>query len=163
MSPIKQEEAKKQVESMLVHGFVRPSDSHFSAPVLFLPKKDGSLRFCIDYHWLNKKMVKNRYPLPLLEELFVWLGGAKVFNKIDMWLEYSHMPVWIENVHKTAFKTRWELYEFLVMPFGVTSAPTQSMNIMRDLLGEYLDKSVVVFLDNVLIYSASPRDHAEHF
>ena len=82
MSLLELDEAKKQIESMLEHGFVRPLDSPYGAPVLFVPKKDGSLRFCIDYRWLHKKTVKNRYPLPLPEELFDWLGTAKVFNKI---------------------------------------------------------------------------------
>ena len=107
-------------------------------------------------------MVKNRYPLPLLEELFDRLGSAKVFSKIDLWSGYWQMPVKPGDVHKTAFKMRWGLYEFLVMPFGVTNAPAQFMNMMNALLGEYLDKFVLVFLDNVLIYSANPQDHAEH-
>ena len=162
MSPLELEEAKKQIESMLDHGFVRPSDSPYGAPVLFVPKKDGSLRFCIDYRWLNKKTVKNRYPLPLPEELFDRLGSAKVFSKIDLRSGYWQMPVKPGDVHKTAFKTRWGLYEFLVMPFGVTNAPAQFMNMMNALLGEYLDKFVLIFLDDVLIYSANPQDHAEH-
>ena len=162
MSPLELEEAKKQIESMLEHGFIRPSDSPYGAPVLFVPKKDGSLRFCIDYRWLNKKTVKNRYPLPLPEELFDRLGSAKVFSKIDLRSGYWQMPVKPGDVHKTAFKTRWGLYEFLVMPFGVTNAPAQFMNMMNALLGEYLDKFVLVFLDDVLIYSANPQDHAEH-
>ena len=162
MSPLELEEAKKQIESMLEHGFIRPSDSPYGAPVLFVPKKDGSLRFCIDYRWLNKKTVKNRYPLPLPEELFDRLGSARVFSKIDLRSGYWQMPVKPGDVHKTAFKTRWGLYEFLVMPFGVTNAPAQFMNMMNDLLGEYLDKFVLVFLDDVLIYSANPQDHADH-
>ena len=135
MSPLELEEVKKQIESMLEHGFIRPSDSPYGAPVLFVPKKDGSLRFCIDYRWLNKKTVKNRYPLPLPEELFDRLGSAKVFSKIDFWSVYWQMPVKPRDVHKTAFKTRWGLYEFLVVPFGVTNAPSQFMNMMNALLG----------------------------
>ena len=100
-SPLELAEAKKQIESMLEHGFVRPSDSPYGAPVLFIPKKDGSLRFCIDYHWLNKKTVKNKYPLPLLEELFDQLRSAKVFSKIDLRSWYRHMPVKPKDVHKT--------------------------------------------------------------
>ena len=107
-------------------------------------------------------MVKNKYPLPLPEELFDWLGSARVFSKIDLWSGYWQMPVKPGDVHKTAFKTRWGLYEFLVMPFGGTNAPAQFMNMMNDLLGEYLDKFFLVFLDNVLIYSANPQDHADH-
>ena len=147
---------------MLEHGFIRPSSSPYGAPVLFVPKKDGSLQFCIDYRWLNRKTVKNRYPLPLPEELFDRLGSATVFTKIDLRSGYWQMPVKPEDVHKTAFKTRWGLYECLVMPFGVTNAPAQFMFMMNDLLGEYLDKFVIVFLDDVLIYSANPHDHIEH-
>ena len=147
---------------MFEHGFIRPSEYPYGGLVLFVPKKDGSLRFCIGYHWLNKKTVKNRYPLPLPEELFDRLGSAKVFSKIDLRSGYWQMPVKLGDVHKTAFKTRWGLYEFLVMPFGVTNAPAQFINMMNALLGEYLDKFVLVFLDNVLIYSANPQDHAEY-
>ena len=124
MSPLELEEAKNQIQSMLEHGFIRPSDSPYGSPVLFVPKKDGSLRFCIDYRWLNKKTVKNRYPLPLPEELFDRLGNARVFTKIDLRSGYWQMPVKPGDIPKTAFKTRWGLYEFLVMPFGVTNAPT---------------------------------------
>ena len=162
MSPLELEEAKKQIKSMLEHGFIRPSDPPYGAPVLFIPKKDGSLRFRIDYRRLNKKRVKNRYPLPLPEELFAGLGSAKVFNKIDLRSGFWQMPVKPGDVHKTAFKMRWGLSEFLVMPFGVTNALAQFMTMMNALLDEYLDKFVLVFLDDVLIYSANPQDHAEH-
>ena len=113
MSPLELEKARKQIASMLKHGFIRQLDSPYGAPILFLPKKDGSLRCCIDYRWLNKKMVKNRYPLPLLEELFNLLGNARVFSKIDLRSGYWQMPVKPKDVHKTAFKMRWVLYEFL--------------------------------------------------
>ena len=112
MSLLELEEAKKQIESMLEHGFVRPSDSPYSAPILFVPKKDGSLRFCIDYHWLNTKKVKNKYPLPLPKELFGQLGTAKVFSKINLRSRYWQIPVKLEDIHKMAFKMRWGLYEF---------------------------------------------------
>ena len=147
---------------MLEHGFIRPSDSPYGAPVLFVPKKDGSLRFCIDYRWLNKKTVKNRYPVPLPKEMLDWQGSAKVFSKINLRLGYWQMPVKPREVHKIAFKTRWGLYEFLVMPFGITNAPVQFMNMMNALLAEYLNKLVLIFLVNVLIYFANPQDHAEH-
>ena len=100
---------------MLEHGFIRPSDSSYGAPVLFIPKNDGSLWFCIDYRWLNKKMVKNRYPLPLPKEMFDWMGTAKVFSKTDLRSGYWQMPVKPRDIPKTAFKTRWGLYKFLVM------------------------------------------------
>ena len=125
--------------------------------MLFAPKKDGGLPFCIDYRWLNKKTVKNRYPLPLPEEMFDRLGQAKVFSKIDLKSGYWQIPVRQEDVQKTAFRTRWGLYEYLVMPFGLTNAPAQFMDMMNVLMGEYLDKFVLVFLDDILIYSASGR------
>ena len=124
MSPRELQEAKDQIQSMLEHDFIRPSDSPYGSPILFVPKKDGSLWFCIDYCWLNKKTVKNRYPLPLLEELFDQLGNAKVFTKIDLRSGYWQMPVKPRDIPKTTFETRWGLYEFLVMPFGVTNAST---------------------------------------
>ena len=108
---------------MLEDGFIRLSDSPNGSLVLFVPKKDGSLRFCIDYHWINKKMVKNRYSLPLPKELFDRLGNAKVFTKIDLRSGYWQMPIKPRDIPKIAFKTRWGLYEFLVMPLGVANAP----------------------------------------
>ena len=162
LSPLELDEAKKQIEYLLEHKFIRPSDSPYGAPVLFAPKKDGGLRFCIDYRWLNKKTVRNQYPLPLPEEMFDRLGGAKVFSKIDLKSGYWQIPVRKGDVQKTAFKTRWGLYEYLVMPFGVTNAPAQFMNMMNDLLGDFLDRFVLVFLDDILIYSANIDQHADH-
>ena len=137
---------------MLEHGFIRPSDSPYGASVLFAPKKDGGLRFCIDYRWLNKKAVKNRYPLPLPEEMFDWLGNAKVFSKIDLKSGYLQIPVRPGDIHKTAFKTQWGLYEYSGMPFGLANAPAQFMSMMNDLLGNYLDRFVLIFLDDILIH-----------
>ena len=111
---------------------------------------------------MNKKTFKNRYPLPLIEGLFDRLGSARAFNKIDLQSGYWQMPIKLGDVHKIAFKMRWGLYEFLVMPFGVTNALAQFMNMMSDLLSEYLDKFIFVFLEDVLIYSANPQDHADH-
>ena len=123
LSPLELAEAKKQIEMLLEHQFIRPSESPYGTPVLFVPKKDGGLRFCVDYRWLNKKTIRNQYPLPLPEELFDRLGGAKVFSKIDLKSGYWQIPVREGDVQKMAFKTRWGLYEYLVMPFGVTNAP----------------------------------------
>ncbi len=162
LSPLELEESKKQIEYMLEHGFIRPSQSPYGAPVLFAPKKDGGLRFCIDYRWLNKKTVKNRYPIPLPEEMFDRLGGSKIFSKIDLRSGYWQVPIRPGDIQKTAFKTRWGLYEYMVMPFGLTNAPAQFMGMMNDLLGEYLDKFVLVFLDDILVYSRSIEEHAEH-
>ena len=123
ISPLELMEAKNQIQEMLEHEFIRPSDSPYGAPVLFVPKKDGSLRFCIDYRWLNKRTTQNRYPLPLLEEMLDRLGGARVFNKIDLKSGHWKMLVREEDILKTTFRTHWGLYEFLVMPFGVTNGP----------------------------------------
>ena len=162
LSPLELAEAKKQIEYMLEHGLIRPSDSPYGAPVLFALKKDSGLCFYIDYRWLNKKTVKNRYPLPLPEEMFDRLGNAKVLNKIDLKSGYWQIPVRPRDVHKIAFKTRWGLYEYLVMPFGLTNAPAQFMSMMNDLLGDYLDRFILIFLDNILIYSANVQEHTEH-
>ena len=160
LSPLELQEARTQIEYLLEHKFIRPSDSPYGAPVLFVPKKDGGLRMCIDYRWLNKKTVRNRYPLPLPEELFDRLGNARVFSKIDLRSGYWQIPVRADDIQKTAFKTRWGLFEFLVMPFGVTNAPAQFMGMMNHLLREYLDLCVLVFLDDLLIYSANMEEHA---
>ena len=162
LSPLELEECRKQIQYMLDKGFIRPSDSPYGAPVLFVPKHDGGLRFCIDYRWLNKKTIKNRYPLPLPEEMFDRLGGAKVFSKIDLKSGYWQMPMRQEDIPKTAFKTRYGLYESLVVPFGVTNAPAQFMNLMNDLLQDYLDEFILVFLDDIFVYSQSMEDHARH-
>ena len=162
LSPLELEEAKKQIQYMLDKKFIRPSDSPYGSPILFVPKPGGNLRFCIDYRWLNKWTIKNRYPLPLPEEMFDRLGGAKVFSKIDLRSGYWQMPVREGDIPKTAFKTRWGLYECLVVPFGVTNAPAQFMHLMNDLLCDFLDEFVLVFLDDILIYSRTMEEHAEH-
>ena len=162
LSPLELEESKKQIAELLENGYIQPSDSPYGSPILFVQKKGGSLRMCVDYRWLNKKTVRNRYPLPLPDELFDRLQGAKVFSKLDLRSGYWQMPVRSEDVPKTAFRTRWGLFEFLVLPFGVTNAPAQFMNMMNDLLADYLDVFVLIFLDDILIYSRSPEEHAKH-
>ena len=162
LSPPELEECRKQLQYLMDKGFIRPSDSPYGAPILFVPKQDGGLRFCIDYRWLNKKTIKNRYLLPLPEEMFDRLGGTKIFSKLDLKSGYWQMPMRQEDIKKTAFKTRYGLYESLVVPFGVTNAPTQLMNLMNDLLQDYLDEFILVFLDDILIYSRSMEEHVEH-
>ena len=162
LSPLKMAEAKKHIKYMLEHGFIRSSNSPYGAPVLFTPKKGGGLHFYIDCHWLNKKTVKNRYPLPLLEEMFNWLGNAKVFSKIDLKSGYWQILVRPGDVHKIVFKIWWGLFEYMVMPFGLTNAPMQFMSMMNNLLQEYLDQFVLMFLDDMLIYSANVQEHVEH-
>ena len=130
LSPLELEEGKKQIEYMLEHGFIRPSESPWGAPMLFAPKKDGGLRFCIDYRWLNKKKIRNWYPLLLPKEMMDRPGGARVFSKIDLKSGFWQVPICEEDIPKTAFRMRWGLFEFLVMPFGVTKAPSQFMHLV---------------------------------
>ncbi|KAJ9545069.1 hypothetical protein OSB04_024776 [Centaurea solstitialis] len=143
-------------------GFIRPSSSPWGAPILFVKKKDGSMRMCIDYRELNKLTVKNRYPLPRIDDLFDQLQGAAWFSKIDLRSGYHQVKVREEDVQKTAFRTRYGHFEFVVMPFGLTNAPAVFMDLMNRVCRPMLDKSVIVFIDDILIYSKSKEDHVIH-
>ena len=162
MSPLELAEVERQLKEYLDKGWIRPSTSPFGAPILLVRKKDNSLRMCIDYRALNAISVKNRYPLPRIDELLDQLQGAKVFSALDLWSGYHQVRVAEEDIHKTAFRTRYGHFEFTVLPFGLTNAPATFMNIMNDTLREYLDKFVVVFLDDILIYSKTPEEHLVH-
>ena len=161
MAPLELKELKVQMEELVSKGFVRPSTSPWGAPVLFVKEKDGSLRLCIDYRELNKVTIRNQYPLPQIDDLFDQLQGARVFSKIDLRSGY-HKLNRSEDVPKTAFKTRYGHYEFLVMPFGLTNAPATFMDLMNRSFQPYLDQFVIVFIDDILIYSGSKEDHEEH-
>lgn len=162
MSPAELQEVQRQLEDYLEKGWIRPSTSEFGAPILFVRKQDGSLRMCIDYRALNAITIKDRYPLPRIDELLDQLHGAKYFTSLDLWSGYHQVRVHPDDVHKTAFKTRYGHYEFLVLPFGLTNAPSSFMRLMNDILRDYLDKFVVVYLDDVLIYSKTEDDHLQH-
>ena len=162
MSPTELDELKKQLDELLAAGFIQPSKSPFGAPVLFVKKKDGSMRMCIDYRDLNKITVKNRYPLPRVDELFDRLKGAKYFSKIDLRSGYHQVRIHKEDIPKTAFRTRYGHYEFLVLPFGLTNAPATFMHLMQSIFGPHLDHFVIVFLDDILIFSKTLQEHQKH-
>ena len=162
MAQVELKELKAQLEELLSKGFIRPSTSPWGASILFLKKKDGSLQLCIDYRQLNRAKICNQYPLPRIDELFDQLQGSRVYSKIDLRSGYHHLKVRGNDVSKTAFRTRYSHYEFLVMPFGLTNAPTAFMDLMNKVFSPYLDKFVIVFIDDILVYSGSPEEHAEH-
>jgi RNase H-like domain found in reverse transcriptase/Reverse transcriptase (RNA-dependent DNA polymerase)/Integrase zinc binding domain/Chromo (CHRromatin Organisation MOdifier) domain/Retroviral aspartyl protease len=162
LAPSELDELKKQLEELIKHGFIRPSKSPYGAPVLFVKKKDGSMRMCIDYRALNKITIKNKYPLPRVDELFDRLRGAKYFSKIDLVSGYHQVRIHDDDIEKTAFRTRYGHYEFLVLPFGLTNAPATFMNMMQIVFKDHLDDFVIVFLDDILIYSKTKQDHMKH-
>ena len=155
-------ELKAQLEELLSKGFIRPSISPWGASVLFVKKKDESLRLCIDYRQLNKVTIRNQYPLPRIDELFNQLQGSRVYSKIDLRSGYHQLRVQESDVPKIAFKTRYGHYEFLMMPFGLTNAPTTFMDLMNRVFQPYLDRFVINFIDDILVYSGSLEEHSEH-
>ncbi|KAL4017164.1 hypothetical protein IC575_024840 [Cucumis melo] len=159
MAPESKEARYKQ--ELLDKGFIRPSVSPWGAPVLFVKKKDGSMRLCIDYRELNKVTVKNRYPLPRIDDLFDQLQGATVFSKIDLRSGYHQLRIKDEDVPRQDF-ARYGHYEFIVMSFGLTNAPAVFMDLMNRVFREFLDTFVIVFIDDILIYSKTEAEHEEH-
>jgi hypothetical protein len=162
MAPTKLAELKLQIAELQQKGYIHPSSSPWGAPVLFVTKKDGSMRMCIDYRSLNEVTIKNKYPLPRIDDLFDQLQGAKYFSKIDLRSGYHELRIKEADIQKTAFVTRYKHYEFTLMPFRLTNAPAFFMNIMNKVFMEELDKFVVVFIDDILIYSKNHEDHEHH-
>ncbi|KAL2236228.1 UNVERIFIED_CONTAM: Transposon Tf2-12 polyprotein [Sesamum indicum] len=162
MAPVELHELKKQIEELLGKGFIRPSTSPWGAPVLFVKKKDGSMRLCVDYRQLNRVIVKNKYPLPRIDDLLDQLKGATIFSKIDLRSGYWQLRIAENDIPKTAFRTRYGHYEFLVMPFGLTNAPAAFMALMNRTFQEYLDHFVIVFIDDILVYSRDRDEHEQH-
>jgi hypothetical protein len=155
-------ELKKQLQELLDKGFIRPSTSPWGCPALFVKKKDESLRLCVDYRPLNAVTIKNKYLLPCIDVLFEQLVGAKVFSKIDLRSSYHQIKIKASDIPKTAFSTRYGLYEYLVMSFGLTNAPAYFMYFMNLVFMLELDKFVVVFIDDILVYSKNEDEHTEH-
>ncbi|GJV01149.1 putative reverse transcriptase domain-containing protein [Tanacetum coccineum] len=162
LAPSEMQELSNQLQELADRGFIRPSTSPWGAPILFVKKKDGSFRMCIDYQELNKLTIKNRYPLPSIDDLFDQLQGSSVYSKIDLRSGYHQLRVRDEDIPKTAFRTRYRHYEFQVMPFGLTNAPAVFMDLMNRVCKPYLDKFVIVFIDDILIYSRNKEEHANH-
>ncbi|GKA23435.1 putative reverse transcriptase domain-containing protein [Tanacetum coccineum] len=162
LAPSKMQELSNQLQELSDRGFIRPCTSPWGAPVLFVKKKYRSFRICIDYQELNKLTIKNRYPLPRIDDLFDQLQGSSVYSKIDLRSGYHQLRVRDKDIPKTAFRTRYEHYEFQVMPFGLTNAPAVFMDLMNRVCKPYLDKFVIVFIDDILIYSRNKEEHANH-
>ncbi|GJW61871.1 putative reverse transcriptase domain-containing protein, partial [Tanacetum coccineum] len=162
LAPTEMQELSNQLKGLQDKGFIRPSFSSWGAPVLFVKKKVGSFRMCIDYRELNKLTIKNRYPLPRIDDLFDQLQGSQYFSKIDLRSGYHQLRVREEDIPKTAFRTRYGHFEFTVISFGLTNAPAVFMDLMNRICRPYLDKFVIVFVDDILIYSNSKEEHEVH-
>ena len=150
-----------QLEDLLNKGFIRSSHSPWGAPVLFVKKKDGTFRMCIEYRELNKVTIKNKYPLPRIDDLFDQLKGASVFSKIDLGSGYHRLRVKDCDSAMTSFRMQYGHYEFTVMPFAFTNAPATIMDLMNQVFREHLDKFVIIFIDDILIYLRNQEEHEE--
>ena len=162
MAPAKLKELKAQLKDLLDKNFIRPSISPWGAKVLFVKKKDGSLRMCIDYRQLNKVTIKNKYPFPRMDDFCDQLQGASYFSKIKLRSGYHQLRVRSEDIPKTAIWTRYGHYEFLLMSFGLTNSPTTFMDHMNRVFQSYLDSFVIVFIDDNFVYSKNEGDHMDH-
>jgi hypothetical protein len=163
MSTPELRELKMKLEELLKKGYIRPSVSPWGAPVLFVKKKDGTLRLCIDFGKLNKVTVKNKYHFPRINDLFDQFKDAKIFSKIDLRSDYHKVRIKYEDINMISFQTRYGHYEFIVVPFGLSNAPIIFMCLMNDIFREYLNKFDIVFLDDIIICSKSKEEHEKHF
>ena len=161
-SVTEREELKRQLEELLAKGFIRPSNSPFGAPVIFIRKPDQSLRLCVDYRGLNRITVKDKYPLPAISELLDTLLGSTCFSKLDLRSGYHQVKIAPEDTHKTAFVTRFGQYEFKILPFGLANAPSHFMRMMNEVFKDYKDQFVILYLDDLLIFSRNPQEHLQH-
>ena len=162
MAPIELQELKVQVQELLDMGFIRQSTSPWGSPILFAKKKDKTLQMCINYRQLNRVTIKNRYPLPRIDDLFDQLREARVYSKIDLRTGYHQLRVREDDIPKTPFRTRYMHFEFTVMPSGLMNAPAAFMDLMHRVFKSYFDQFVVVFVDNILINSKSEEEHEDH-
>jgi hypothetical protein len=162
MATLELAKLKEHIKELLEKGYIYPSSSPWGAPVIFILKKDGTQRLCIDYHALNEVTVKKKYPLPRIDDLFDQLRGTCVFSKIILWLRYHQLKIRECNIPKTVFVSRYGLYEYTVMLFGLTNAPIYFMYLVNKVFMEYLDKFIVVFIDDILVYSGNEEEYGEH-
>jgi hypothetical protein len=162
MTPKELAELKLQLKELFDKGYIHPSSSPWNCPALFVKKKDQSLRLCIDYRPLNVVTIKNKYPLPCINILFYQLVGAKIFSKVDLRLGYHQIKIHLEDIPKTTSSTRYGLYEYLVMSFGLTNAPVHFMYLINSVFMPELDKFVVVLIDDILVYSKNKEEHEQH-
>ncbi|GKF25512.1 putative reverse transcriptase domain-containing protein, partial [Tanacetum coccineum] len=165
LAPSELEELSGQLKELQAKGFIRPCSSPWGAPMLFVKKNDGSFRMCIDYKELNKLTVKNRYPcypLPRIDDLFDQLQGSQFFSKIDLRFGYHQLRVHEDDIPKTVFRTCYGHFKFIVMPFGLTNTPAIFIDLMNIVCRSYLDKFVIVFIDDILIYSKTQEEHVEY-
>ena len=162
LGPAEQDELEEQVKDLLAQGFIRPSCSPYGAPVLFVPKKDGRWRMCIDYRALNKQTIKDRYPLPRIDLLLDRLGQARVFTKLDLAQGYHQIAMAEDSIAKTAFCTHLGQWEFVVMPFGLCNAPSTFQRLMNKVFAKEINSFILVYLDDILVYSRSIEEHWDH-
>ena len=155
-------ELKRPVEVLLEKSFIRPSKSPYVAPILFVKKKDGTLCMCVDYRALNKVTIKNKYPFPRTDEMLDQLNGSTIFSRLDLKTGYHQIRINNDDIEKTAFRTRYESFEFLVLPFGLTNAPPTFMRLINTIFHRYLNEFVIIYLDDILIYSKNQHDHLNH-
>jgi hypothetical protein len=151
-----------ELNELMDKGFIRSSSLPWGCPALFVKKKDQSLRLCVDYQPLNAVMIKNKYPLPRIDILFDQLANARVFSKVDLRSGYHQIKIHSEDIPKTAFFTRYGLYEYLVMSFRLTNAHAHFMYLMNSVFMSELDKFIVVFIDDILVYSKNKEEHEQH-